>query len=145
MQRRRAFDRIRPVTYILYALSLLPGLSGCVEVAPESGEITPGVRGAQPVIIGGADENGEQGVVLITMELPDGRQANRSGTIVTPTVVLTAVHCVAELSQDGMRIETGIARHVAVYRGDNETARSDVKTPFSTLSKSRPTYNPVWI
>ena len=44
----------------------------------------------------------------------------------TPTVVLTAAHCVAELSQDGMRIETGIARHVSVYQGDNETARSDL-------------------
>ena len=69
MLRRRAFDRIRPVTHLLCALSLLPGLSGCAEVAPESGEIAPGLNGAQPVIIGGEDENGEQAVVSITMVL----------------------------------------------------------------------------
>ena len=117
MQRRRAFDRIRPVTYILYALSLLPGLSGCAEVAPESGEIAPGLNGAQPVIIGGENENGEQAVVSITMVLSDGREATCSGTIVTPTVVLTAA-IAGRIIPRWTRIETGIARHVAVYRGD---------------------------
>ena len=77
-------------------------------------------------IMGGVDENGFAATVLIETVAPDGAEGICTGTLVTPTTVLTAAHCVADLSAEDLTLRNGSARAVVVFDGDREVERVQI-------------------
>ena len=114
----------RAQTSAWFALLTLILVSGCAEME----EFAPdGAEHNAPRVIGGVNEDGEPATVSIEMHARNGDILLCSGTVIAPRVVLTAAHCVAKLSPDGMNINGGIAQHVSIFNGDREVHRSDVE------------------
>jgi secreted trypsin-like serine protease len=87
--------RDRSQRQIVCALGVLVGLLAMTGLVAPAGAITDGAL----------DGNGHPAVVLVLMEVDEAPAFRCSGTLIAPTIVLTAGHCVGEPGEfSGIRI-----------------------------------------
>lgn len=104
---------------LLPVVALAGLLSSACEKAPTAATLAP-PSGASRITNGTVDGSAHPAVVLIVMDVA-GRPAYRcSGTLISPTVVLTAGHCAGQVGEfSGMRVftESDVQNGVNSYPG----------------------------
>ena len=108
----------------LVCLSLL----ACDEAAPAGGEVKT-LRSSRQLIEGGTVDRTDTQVVGLAINLGGGGGALCSGSLIAPNLVLTARHCVAELSSETVDCNTAVFG--PVYPASSFNATTNVTVSFN--------------